>query len=258
MEERYDTQKLLVLRKLTRAISELLRGQMKEYLTTLAPLLRPKVVLGDYVQSSTKETARGADRAFKDLQSLYETVAPSKPFNLPPDLNPPIEIINTALEMTPMEYTHAANTERENKTVTITSPLKWVLTYSGFAQGQLKEMLKHRDRNTDKLRQHLLHHLVMHTVITKQPGVTSILDALHFPIITEQVQEFGQMPVTYISSTISTNRPPDEVIIESTEISGMDAFEEIVNLNDVVQMHNPLKDQLIELVRTYGADLLPQ
>ncbi|MBV9209275.1 MAG: hypothetical protein JOZ52_01530, partial [Acidobacteria bacterium] len=150
-EERFDTERLLRLRKLTRSIADHLRGQMKEYLSTLAPLLRPRAVLGDYVQSSTRETSKNADAAFKDLQSVYEAVARRPPFNLSSELKPPVEIISTALEMTPMEYSYEAKTERESKQVTVISPLKWMLTYSGFAPSRLKEMLRDRGRSGEEV-----------------------------------------------------------------------------------------------------------
>ena len=58
MSGRDSTQSLLVLRKLTRAIADSVRTQMTEYLATLAPLLRPKMVLGDYVEDGSKESTR--------------------------------------------------------------------------------------------------------------------------------------------------------------------------------------------------------
>jgi hypothetical protein len=48
------------------------------------------------------------------------------------------------------------------------------------------------------------------------------------------------------------------VIIESTEISGTNAFEEVVNVENLLQFGDPWHAQLVELVRTHGADLLPQ
>ncbi len=258
MEERYDIQKLLVLRKLTRAIADALRGQMKGYLSTLAPLLRPRTVLGDYVQTSTKETTRGADKAFKELQGLYEAVASSKPFNLSPELKPPVEIVSTALEMTPMEYVHTAKTERESKSVTVTSPLKWALSYQGFPPARLKHLLAVRNRNHDEVKELILHYLVMHVVVSNQSGVTQILEALQFPLTSDRSPEFGGLPITYISSSVSTIRPPDDVIIESTEISGRDAFEEIVNVSDIVKMRDPHKEQLVELVKSHDESLLSQ
>ncbi len=50
MEEGYTKESLLVLRRLTRAISDLLREPVKGYLSALAPLLRPRSTLGEHVQ----------------------------------------------------------------------------------------------------------------------------------------------------------------------------------------------------------------
>ncbi|HET6962780.1 MAG TPA: hypothetical protein VFJ27_09800, partial [Terriglobia bacterium] len=58
--------------------------------------------------------------------------------------------------------------------------------------------------------------------------------------------------ITVISSTLSTLRPTDDVIIESTEISGMDAFEELLNTDDVSRLPNPFKDALVPTLRTHG------
>ncbi len=257
MEENLNVQKLLVLRKVTRSISEHLRGQIRNYLNTLAPLLRPRTVLGEYIQSSSKEAVRGADKAFMDLQALYESVAPSKPFNLSKEINAPIEILSSTPEIVPLEYSYTARTDREGKTVTVTSPLKWVLTYSGFAPARLKDLLVDRNRSFERLREFLVHFLVMNTVAIRQTGVAEILGALHFPISTETLPDFGPLPITCISCSVSTLRPPDTVIIESTEISGMNAFEEVVSLQDIVRMSDPLKDQLIQMVKSHGEELLP-
>ena len=102
MDRPGETHKLLGLRKLTRAISEGLRNQMVEHLATLTPLLRAKAVLGDYIQGGSKEPARRADKAFKELQALYETVAIGKPFNLPREIKPPLDVPSVGLEVTPL------------------------------------------------------------------------------------------------------------------------------------------------------------
>lgn len=252
MDHALDTQQLLQLRKLTRVVSDQLRGQLKEYLATLSPLLRPRTVLGDYVQSSTKETVRGADKVFKDLQSLFETVAGASPFNLAKELKAPIEIVSSALEMIPLEYSYSAKGQQAEKTVAITSPLKWVLIYSGYPLTRLRQILLDRNRSDTEVRESVLHHLVLNTVVTKQSGVNRILEALHFPVHTETLPGLGQLPITVISSTLSTLRPADEVIIESTEISGTDAFEELINTEDIARLANPFKDNLVEVLQSVG------
>jgi hypothetical protein len=255
MEQDYNKEKLLALRKLTRATTDLLRGQIKEYLGTLAPLLRPQAILGGYIQGTTKDIVKGADLAFKELQALYESVAGSKLYNLPRELKPPIDIVSTSLDMTVMEYEYTASHDNEGKSILITSPLKWVLTYTGFAPGRLREMLAIRRRDVNELRSFVLHYLVMHVVVSKQSGISGILDALHFPMSSGRSPEFGDLPITYISSSVTTLRPPDDVIVESAEVSGMDAFEEIVNINDIARMRDPLKDRLIEVVKSYDGSL---
>lgn len=258
MEEGYSIQRLLVLRKLTVAISKLLSEQMRDYLTTLAPLLRPKTVLGDYIHSSTKEHVRaGADRAFKELQTLYVQVAGAKPFYLPTELKPPVEVVSTTLEFTPLEYAHAARTGGAEKTVIVTSPLTWVLNYSGFPVARLRELVADRDSQSKEIREYILHYLIMHVVLSRQAGITQIMEALHFPITTEhRLPELGNLPLTHISSSLSTHLPPDGVIIESTEISGRNVFEEIINLEDINAMRDPLRERLTELVNSHDPALL--
>src|SRR6478672_3867169 len=103
MDGRDSTHSLLVLRKLTRAIADVARVQMTEYLATLAPLLRPTMVLGDYIEGGAKESTRRADKAFKELQGLHETMAGTKPYNLPRELTLPLRFSMTALEITPVD-----------------------------------------------------------------------------------------------------------------------------------------------------------
>src|SRR3712207_2407488 len=200
MEEGYSVQRLLALRKLTVAVSKLLSEQLRDYLTTLAPLLRPKAVLGDYVSGGAKEYVRaGADAAFKELQSLYAQVAGAKPFNLPPELKPPVEIISTALEFTPLEYEHVARDGDESKSVLVTSPLTWSFNYAGFTLSRLKELVADKNRAGHELKECVLHCLVMHVIRSKQPGVTRILETLRFPVRTGQHDPaLGQLPITHL------------------------------------------------------------
>jgi hypothetical protein len=248
MEEHYTTERLLTLRKLTRATADLLRAQMKEYLSTLAPLFRPKMVFGNYVEGESYESSRLGEKAYTELRELYENIAQSRQYNLPRELKTPLEVISSQLEMTPVEYKHTASSEKQNKTVLVTSPLKWALSYAGFSPTRLRALLADRSRKGDDLQQCLLHSLMMHSVITKQTGLNQILEALHFPLSVERSAEFGDLPICYISSSISTIRLPDAVIIESTEISGMDAFEEVVNVADVARLRDPLKERLLPLI----------
>jgi hypothetical protein len=57
-----DMQSLLVLRKLTRAIAEVARDQLVDYLTTLTPLMRAETVLGNHVMEGGVMRAEGPIR----------------------------------------------------------------------------------------------------------------------------------------------------------------------------------------------------
>ena len=251
MDERYSTRRLLELRKSTRAIADLLRTQMREYLSTLAPLFRPRSVLGNYAEGGAYEASIAGEKPFKELQELYQTIATSKLYRLPTEFKTPLEVINTQLEMTPVEYTYIATSGDESKTVVVTSPLKWALTYVGFGPGRLREVLHSSSRTSDDLQQLVLHHLMMHSVVTKQTGLSRILEGLHFPLSSEYSAEFGDLPLTFVTSSISTLRPPDEVLVESTEVSGMNAFEELVQLEDIEKLRDPLKEQLLGIAKSY-------
>lgn len=251
MEERYSTERLLALRKLTRAIADLLRGQLKDHISTLAPLLHPKNVLGNYVGGQTYEVSKPGEKAFNELRERYQAIVQSRRFNLPADFKSPLEVINPQLEMTPVEYEYAATGGGHSKTVRITSPLKWALSYAGFSPPKLAAIVKDHRSGSDDLQQLVLHSLMMATVVSRQTGICQILEALHFPLSIDSPEALGDLPVCYIASSVSTKRPPDDVIIESTEISGMDVFEEIVNIEDVARLRDPLKEKLTALIQEY-------
>lgn len=253
-EEHFDTKRLLAFRKLTRAVTEPLRGQLKEHLGALAPLLRPQAVLGNYMRGG--EVVKGADRAARELQELYGSVAAAAPFNLDAELSLPVEVSTTALEITPVEYTHAAaGAHVGSKQVAVTSPLRWTLTYEGYSPGRLAELLRDRNRTAEELRRFVLHYLLLHVVLSKKGGVAQLLEALRFPVSFVRPPELGALPLARISCPVLTLRPPDELLFESTELSGSDAFEEVVSLDSIRGLRDPLKERLAELVRGYGESL---
>jgi hypothetical protein len=256
MDERDGIQSLLVLRKLTRAINDLVRVQLTEYLRTLTPLLRPKAILGEYIQGGQKEPTRKADKAFKDLQALYEVVAGTKPFNLPRDLTPPLTFPALGLEITPVEYVQTAKAGGESRRITVRNPMTWVLTYNGFPPNRLQELLQTNARSVDEVQRFVLSYLILHLVTTNEPGVMQVFESLHFPLTTTRMREFGELPVTQIGVGISTFRPADAVILESADLTGMDAFEEIVNLDDIGGLRDPFKERLLEVARQQAPELV--
>jgi hypothetical protein len=256
MNGRDSIQSLLALRKLTRAITDAVRVQMTEYLKTLAPLLRPKAVLGDYVQGEPKQPSRKADKAFGDLQALYETVASAKPYNLPRELTPPLIFSSLGLEITPLDYYHVAQSGADTRRIKVRCPLTWVLTYSDFPPTRLQELLDAKARSVEELQRFVLNYLVMHVATKSEKGLMQVFEALHFPLTTTKSPEFGELPITRIGIGISTSRPSDALVIESAELTGMDAFEEVVNVEDIARLPDPLKQRLMEIARQQAPELV--
>jgi len=256
MNGRDSVQSLLVLRKLTRAITDAVRVQMTEYLKVLTPLLRPKAVLGEYVQGGPKETSRKADKAFADLQKLYETVAGAKPYNIPRELSSPLSLTSTSLEITPLDYLHVAQSGAETRKIRVRCPLTWVLTYTDFPPTRLQELLDTKARSVEELQRFVLNYLVLHLATTSEPGLVQVFEALHFPVTTSKVPQFGELPITHIGIGISTTRPSDALVIESAELTGMDAFEEVVKVEDIARLGDPLKERLLEIARQQAPELV--
>lgn len=252
MNEALTLQRLLVLRKLTRAMSEAFRNQIREYLGTIAPVVRPKALFGDYIQGGGKEPARNAERAYTELRESYQKIAGAKPFSLVKELVSPFEIEGVLPELVPMEYAHPAKTGPETKTVAVTTPFRWALAYANYGPARFREILAMRNPPADQVQRFILHYLVVNAIFTRQAGVPKLFEALRYPIDTIRMPEFGELPLTVISAPVSTVRPPDEVIVESTELSGKDVFEEVANLEEVRVLADPVRQQLLTLAGTFG------
>jgi hypothetical protein len=256
MDGRDSIQSLLALRKLTRAITDAVRVQMTEYLKTLTPLMRPKALLGEYVMGGVKEPSRKADKAFADLQALYEKVAVARPYNLPRELSVPLTLSPLGLEITPLDYVHEARSGADGRRIKVRCPLTWVLTYTDFPPTRLQELLDTKARSVEELQRFVLHYLVLHIVATSDPGLTKVFEALHFPLTTTRTKEFGDLPITQIGIGITTTRPSDALVIESAELTGMDAFEEVVKVDDIKHLPDPFKERLLEIARQQAPELV--
>ncbi len=108
MNESFTIERVLGLRRLTRAVADTLTEQVTAYLYTLGPLFRPRRVLGEHIRGSEKDPVKGADRAFREMQALFDTVARAHPFTLARELKSPVDVSSVSLEIHPVEYRYEA------------------------------------------------------------------------------------------------------------------------------------------------------
>jgi hypothetical protein len=245
MDENYTIQKLLALRKLTRSIGDVVCNQMAEYVATLTPLFRQKLIFGDHIQGGAKEQVRGADQAFKELEKIAggaeQTVPPAEGANVTADPD------DRHTQLTPVEYTHLAKGASESREIAVTRPFKSVLAYSGYSPRRLTGLLTDISRGNGELQQFVLHYLAMSILLSKQSGLSKLFQTLHFPIEIGRLPGFGELPITFITSSISPAFP--EHLIISTDFPAK-AFEEIVNVGDIEQLRHPLKERLLDLTKS--------
>lgn len=248
MDEGFDIDQLLTLRKLTRTIAEHLTRELRSNLFTLTPLLNPRSVFGEHIRGGSKIAGKSATQAMDELNALYQHIHHAKPYSLRSRFDTPITLLAASLEIQPAFYSYTAMGEGGNKTVSITTPLKWILSLETFGPTRLTELLTTTvDAAGPKLQECVLHTLLLHLTLQRRSGVRKLLDALRFKVTTEYLPEFGELPLTMISAPVSTMRPPDRIILESTEISGTMQFEEIVDTGAIENIEDPVKSKLAEL-----------
>jgi hypothetical protein len=255
MDEPFDMARLLELRKLTRQVDDVVRGDARDHLATLMPLLRPQAVLGDFVQGGEKLSVRGADRVWKELVTLYDGLAGKAPFGLARDLKPPLHVPGTALEMAPVQYAHEA---RPGTRVVVTKPFEWVLSYSAHGPQRMRELTADKNRDAEELQRTLALALALHLVVSKQPGIAKVFAALRLPLESRRMPEFGDLPLTVMTSAVPSLRPPDEVVVQSTEMTGEGVFQELVDVAAVERLEDPWRARVLAALRGRGNDASPR
>ena len=256
MTESFDIPRLIELRKLTRSVSERIETQLETYLATLAPLFSPLSLLGEHIRGGSKSPLKGAEKNYQNLKSRYQAVAGQKPFSLDTDLSSPLDVFAATPTLTAVEYPYTAANDGKTAELTVTSPLKWVLSYPEMTPKKLQDLLKgNRNQIRDELSHALLQCLTLNLVLEARPGLTTILNDLRFQLETTHREELGELPVILISCAISTRLPPDDVIIQNTEISGIPSFEEIINIEDIRNMSDPLRQNMLSVTREATPDI---
>ncbi len=244
-----NNEEFLRLRQATDKIAQLLTRRLKGHLEVIKPLFIPRLLLGNYVKSSLMDEVPGTDKAFAEVQEIYGTIC-EKPFALPRKLTPPLPPILNQLEAVPFQY--ALPLEGSNgKTVSITSPTQWVLSYrSECPLNRLQAMVSGQEpRQADEMRQALVHHLIMVIFLKHFPALTKLFEDLRYQVETKELADLGRLPVMILRSPVETFLPPDDFITQITQLSGVPAFQEIIDPQGIENFSDPLKESLRGLFR---------
>jgi hypothetical protein len=251
LRETLGLEQVVELREKTEKISRSLLGQLKGHLDTLRPLLAPARVFGKHVRSPLREDIPDAETALKKLSEKYNGIC-AKPFSLPPNLaNDAVADLDGRLELYPWEYTHEAKDHDQTKTITVTSPVRHVLTYkSSYSLAQIRSAVSGKgDRRQDDIREFLVAALALQSALDKFPGLVRLLEELRYRVQVEKNPALGELPLVVISSSVPSFRPSDQVVLATTRLSGVPAFIELIDLEAIHGMQDPLKSRLEDVLR---------
>jgi hypothetical protein len=241
-------QDMAPLRALSQTISQFLHKRLGSYLATLTPLLAPRKILGEYMQSAFKEKMPGADKSFAELEERYKAIGRDT-FKLASKLATPLPNIKNQLEVYPWEYLYEVGGQK----VVITSPVRWVIAYRGLLDlpRLLEGSLQGEKPGPDELKQFIVNALVLRMLLERSAGVRQVLEDLRFPLRFETCSVSGELPYVVACATVPSFRPQDEIIRTVTQLSGRPVFEELVDVESVDDLPDPFKDRIRELAENH-------
>ena len=242
-------EELALLRDKTEASSKVLDSHLKSYLNTIKPLLAPRRVLGRHVAS--REEVNISDRMLDQLKQQYGQAVSQAPFGLPMEFpEQTLSHLDNLPMVYPWEYPHIAKTGSTEKALTITSPVRWILTYeSGNIPSLVRQMLNGKvERRTETLKQFVVNALAMGLVIQAYPGVGQLLSALRYPVQMECLPGFGSLPFVIVQASLDSFRPSDELLLTATAFSGVPAFVELIRADSLQGYIDPATEQLRQIL----------
>jgi len=239
-----DNQQFMQLRKNTEKIVEVLDKRLKGHLNTLKPLFVPRKLLGTYIKSSSMNDVPGSDKAFAELQEQYAAIC-EKPFGLPKKLQTPLPTISNQLDAVPFKYSLYIG-ESKVKATSITAATRWILSYqSECPYNRLKAMVMGTEtRQPDDMKQSLISCLILSIFLKHFPVLKQLLQDLRYEVEFQTLEDLGGLPVVILKAPIECFLPPDDFILQITQLSGIPAFQEIIDLDEVEKMPDTLKETL--------------
>ena len=88
----------------------------------------------------------------------------------------------------------------------------------------------------------------MQALITRSAGLASIFAELRYHITTQAHPGLSGLPLVVVQSQVTTFVPPESVIAAATELSGVDAFIELVDVEAIHQLSDPFQQRISQLV----------
>jgi hypothetical protein len=237
------------LHHITNEVAKICRGQLRTYLDALAPLFRPRRVLGNHMDGAGKETVAAADQNINELREIYFKAC-GRPFDLRKELPTPLESVPAQIQFYEWEYLYDIRSERERKTITVVSPLTWVLAYSStYTLSMMRQVVAGKqERDAEGVRSFVLRACLMQLLFAKLIELRPLFEGLRYRVEIRKSPQLGELPLVTISAPVTTVRPTDDLLMTATGLSGRTGFEEVLDEDQATHIPDPLQAQLLKVL----------
>jgi len=248
--QEFSHEQLGRLHGVTQQVEKICRSQLWIYLDAMAPLFRPRRVLGNHMEGSDKERVTNADQNFAEFRDVY-LKACGRPFDLRKELTDPLESVPTQLQLHAWEYSHEIRSEQERKTIQVTSPLTWVLTYnSTYHYSMIRQLvISKQDMDAESVRSFLERATLMYVMFSRLPELAKLFEGLRFRVEVRRSPQFGELPLITLSAPVSTIRPSDELLLRAQQFTGRSDFVEVVDLDEATKIADPLQEEIATILK---------
>ncbi|HEU0122213.1 MAG TPA: hypothetical protein VFQ91_16910 [Bryobacteraceae bacterium] len=243
MAENINLDNYADLRDVSRQFCTSLQTQASGYLETVRQLFRPAAVFGPFLIGSHKDAPRDAAVAYGQFKAFFAEVAAAKPLSLDPSLPDALEVTFGTPILNVVSYPHEITTRTGPKTISVVSPMRWVLSFPEYPLAKFLELMSAPKRSADDLRPFVVHYAALHFVVSRNPRIQALFEALRFPLQSEKVAPFGDFPFLVLRPPAGTVRPPDDVIAQVCKYSGSDVVEEIIDQDQWTNLVDPIAAQ---------------
>jgi len=235
------------LREVSQKIAQALQQTLTSYIAPLSPLLAPQRILGECLEGFQRERVPGADKAYAQLEAQFVQLCRNT-FKFPHKLRKPLPAIKTKLEVYPWEYLYQVGDSPDN-TVTISSPVRWVLAYDYpyTLSNLIKARLAGEKPQMEETKQVIINSVTLAMAMERATGIKQILADLRFPVSVSTSVVAGDLPFVVVDAAVESYRPQDDLINTVIQLSGRPVFEELVDLDEINAIQDPLAERVRDL-----------
>ena len=110
-----------------------------------------------------------------------------------------------------------------------------------------------QERDYEAVRSFALRACMLNLLFERHPGLAAVLEGLRYKVDIRKLPELGELPLVTLSAPAATSRPPDDVLLTATGLSGRAVFQEVLDIASVEEIRDPLRDRIGALLRDHRA-----